>query len=341
MSSGVKFSILIILLSAAVLLSLTVGPADIELINIGAILLPDFIHANENHFKPWMQTIIADVRLPRTITAALVGGTLALCGAVLQGLFRNPLASPSVLGVSSGASLGAIIAIFLGFSAISVWLLPIFAFVGAAITLAIVYGIANQRGHTPTTTLLLAGVAMSALNVALSSFILALALQQWDVGKQIVYWSLGGLEGRTWSHVQLLAPIAILAGLTVLAYQRDLDVMSLGEVHALSVGVDIEKTHRRVLFLTALLTGAAVSVAGGIGFIGLIVPHIMRLLMGPQHRYLLPASILGGAVCLTATDALLRAAFTDNAIPIGVITAAMGAPFFLFLLLQQRKGMRV
>ena len=329
------------LLLAALLIGLCTGPANISLSNVAVALFPNWASPLSSDFKPWMETIVTEVRLPRMIIAALVGGTLALCGTVLQGLFRNPLASPSILGVSSGASLGAVIAIFLGLTAISAWILPLFAFFGAGITLLIVYSIANHGGHTQPSTLLLAGVAMSALNVALSSFILAMALQHWDVGKTIVYWSLGGIEGRTWSHVQLLAPVALLGGALLIGYHRDLDALLLGEMHATSVGVDIEKTHRIVLLLTALLTGAAVAVAGGIGFIGLIIPHIMRLLIGPHHRFLMPASVLAGALCLTTTDVILRIAFIDQAIPIGVITAAMGAPFFLFLLIQQRKTLRI
>lgn len=282
----------------------------------------------------WQQTILWQVRLPRVLTAALVGAALALSGAVLQGLFRNPLASPSVLGVSSGASLGAVIAIYLGISAQQVWALPLFAFAGAMTTLFLVYAIATHRGQTPIATLLLAGIAVGAFNVAMSSFVLALALENWEVGRTIVYWTMGGLDGRTWDHALLIAPVLFVGLALVRAYQRELDALLVGEIHAAATGVDVPRTRLVLLLATALLTGAAVAVAGGIGFIGLVVPHIVRLLAGPHHRGLLPLAALGGALTLVAADWLLRGVFAEQNIPLGVITAAMGAPFFLFLLLR-------
>lgn len=289
----------------------------------------------------WHHTVIYQVRLPRVLTAILVGASLAVCGAVLQGLFRNPLASPSILGVSSGASLGAVIAIFFGLSATTVWALPLFAFVGAGITLFIVYRIATFRGHTPIGTLLLSGVAVSAFNIAMSSLVLALALQNWEVGKSIVYWTMGGLDGRNWYHVFLLLPVFIISIVIIISYQRDLDIMLVGEIHANAVGVDVPKVRLYLLLVTALLTGCAVSVAGGIGFIGLVVPHITRLLVGPHHHRLLPLSALLGAIILVLADLMVRGDASYTVIPLGVITAAMGAPFFLFLLIKQRKLMQV
>ena len=289
----------------------------------------------------WHDTIIMQVRLPRVITALLVGASLALCGAVLQGLFRNPLASPSTLGVSSGASLGAVIAIFLGLSATTVWALPLFAFIGGGLTLFVVYHIATHRGHTPIGTLLLAGVAVSAFNVAMSSLVLALSLQNWEVGKSIVYWTMGGLDGRNWYHVLLLLPVFIVSYFAIISHQRDLDIMLIGEIHARAVGVDVAKVRWHLLLITALLTGCAVSVAGGIGFIGLVVPHITRLLIGPHHQRLLPMSALLGAVILVLADLLVRGNTNYSVLPLGVVTAAMGAPFFLFLLFKQRKVWQV
>ncbi len=287
----------------------------------------------------WQDTILWQVRLPRVLTGALVGAALAVSGAVLQGVFRNPLASPSVLGVASGASLGAVIAIFFGLAATQAWALPVFAFAGALLTLFLVYAIATHRGHTPIGTVLLAGIAVGAFNTAISSFVLALALERWEVGRSIVYWTMGGLDGRTWDHVLLLMPI-VAAGLAlVLAFQRELDALLVGEVHAVATGVDVARTRLVLLVTTAVLTGAAVSVAGGIGFIGLVVPHMVRLLIGPHHRALLPLSALGGGFVLVAADLTLRSGFAEHNIPLGVVTAAMGAPFFLFLLLRQQGRM--
>ncbi len=337
-------SVTVILIVVAAL-AVVIGPSDIGVMNTLQIIVNLL---TSNHFdgvitpvKAWQQTVVYQVRLPRVFSAMLVGASLAICGAVLQGLFRNPLASPSILGVSSGASLGAVIAIFLGLAASSIWVLPLFAFVGAGLTLALVYNIATYRGRTPIGTLLLSGVAVSAFNVAMSSLILALALQNWEVGKSIVYWTMGGLDGRGWHHVLLLLPVFLFSLVVIVSYQRDLDIMLVGEIHANAVGVDVPRVRLYLLLITALLTGCAVSVAGGIGFIGLVVPHISRLLVGPHHRRLLPLSALIGAVILVVADLMVRGDASYAAIPLGVVTAAMGAPFFLFLLLKQRKLMQV
>ncbi len=323
------------LLVGAMLAATLIGPAEIGWADLARALLGP-LGRGSGESPGWQAIVIWQVRLPRAMTGAMVGAALALSGAVLQGLFRNPLASPSVLGVSSGASLGAVLAIFLGLAASLVWALPLFAFAGAMLTLFVVYGIATHRGHTPIATLLLAGIAMGAFNVAMASFLLAIALEDWELGRSIIYWTMGGLEGRTWDQALLIAPVLGLGLAVVMAHQRELDAMLLGEVHAAAVGVDVPRTRILLLVATALLTAAAVAVAGGIGFIGLVVPHIVRLLTGPHHRVLLPLSALGGALILVVADLALRIAFVGNQIPLGVLTAAMGAPFFLFLLLRQR-----
>jgi len=288
-------------------------------------------------WRPWAETIVLDVRLPRVLTAVCVGAALGLSGTTLQGLFRNPLASPSVLGVSSGASLGAVCAIYFGLATTFVWSIPLFAFLGAGITTFVVYTIATDRGHTPMETLLLAGIAMSALNVAASSFVLAVSLARWDVGRSILFWTMGGLEGRSWDHAMLIAPILLVGAGIIAAYARDLDALLLGEVHASSVGVDVPRVRQILIAVTSLITGAAVAVSGGIGFVGLIVPHILRLVMGPRHGWLLPASMLGGALFLVAADLAVRVFFADKPIPLGVATATVGGPFFLFLLIRHRR----
>ena len=312
------------------------GPADIPLANIGSIIKQQLFSEIQNTIPNWQSSIIIDVRLPRVIIALFAGASLALCGLVMQGMFRNPLASPSVLGVSSGASLGAVMAIYLGFSLISAWAIPLFAFIGAGVSLSIVYRVASNRGQTSIATLLLCGVAISALNVAAISLLLALSLKNWDVARMIIYWTMGGLDGRSWDHVFIILPIVLSGFLLLLFYSKQLDLLLLGEQHALSVGVDVRKTRRNLLIISTAMVGASVSVVGGIGFIGLVVPHIMRLLLGPAHRYLLPACLLAGAVTLLGADLFVNSFFSDQAIPLGVITAALGAPFFMFLLIKQR-----
>ena len=334
-----------ILISALLIIclcfGLLLGPANIPVSKIPSLLLDSLFTDLETSSSDWMQNILIDVRLPRLLVGALAGSCLAICGAVMQGMFRNPLASPSVLGVSSGASLGAVIALYLGLASVSVWILPLFAFTGAGLTLFIVYHIASQRGHAAVGTLLLAGIAMAALNSALSSLILALSLDTWGVGQSIIYWTMGGLEGRTWDHVLLITPFALIGIYLLLHYTRSLDALLLGETHASSIGVDVARTRRHLLLITSCLVGAAISVCGGISFIGLVVPHILRLILGPHHRYLLPASAIGGALTLVAADLLLRSALPEKTIPLGVITAAFGAPFFLYLLVRQRWSVRL
>ncbi|MFT6984923.1 MAG: iron complex transport system permease protein [Psychromonas sp.] len=332
---------LVIMLLTALCIGLTIlgvlqGPADIPFINIGVILKNALFNASESSVPNWQTSIICDVRLPRVIIALFAGASLALCGLVMQGMFRNPLASPSVLGVSSGASLGAVIAIYLGASLVSAWAIPLFAFIGASISLTIVYRVASNRGQTSVATLLLSGVAMSALNVAATSLLLALSLNNWDVARMIIYWTMGGLDGRTWDHVLIILPIVVSGFVLLLFYSKQLDLLLLGEQHALSVGVDVRRVRRNLLIISTAMVGASVSVVGGIGFIGLVVPHIMRLLLGPAHRLLLPACLLAGAITLLGADLFISSFFSKQAIPLGVVTAALGAPFFLFLLIKQR-----
>ena len=258
------------------------GPAAIPLSHIGAIIKEQLFSPINSAIPSWQSSIIINIRLPRVIIALFAGASLALCGLVMQGMFRNPLASPSVLGVSSGASLGAVIAIYLGFSLISAWAIPLFAFLGAGLSLSVVYRVASSRGQTSIATLLLSGVAISALNVAAISLLLALSLNNWDVARMIIYWTMGGLDGRTWDHVLIILPIVLSGFVLLLFYSKQLDLLLLGEQHALSVGVDVRKTRRNLLIISTAMVGASVSVVGGIGFIGLVVPHIMRLLLGPS-----------------------------------------------------------
>jgi len=326
-------SVLFITLSGLAVLQ---GPVDIPFNAVLTILSEAILGSHHDTIIAWQKSIIIDVRLPRVLIAMFAGASLALCGLIMQSMFRNPLASPSILGVSSGASLGAVIAIYCGASLLSAWSIPLFAFIGAGLTLSIVYRIATNQGQSNIATLLLSGVAISALNVAATSLLLALSLNNWDVARMIIYWTMGGLDGRTWDHVFIILPIVCSGFICLLFYSKPLDLLLLGEQHALSVGVDVKKTRRNLLIISTAMVGASVSVVGGIGFIGLVVPHILRLILGPSHRYLLPASLLGGAIVLISADLFTSTFFKNSEIPLGVITAALGAPFFLFLLIKQR-----
>jgi iron complex transport system permease protein len=285
----------------------------------------------------WRDIAIVSVRLPRALVALLVGGGLAVAGAALQGLFRNPLADPGVLGVSSGASLGAVLAISSGIAGRAVWALPLAAFGGAAADALVVFAIAARRGRGRlfSGTLLLVGVAVGALNVSLTTFVLSAALARYDAGRQIVYWLLGGLEARTWDHVWLGAPPMLVGVAVIAAHARELDALLLGDLGASSVGVDVARVRLRVVWATALVVGAAVAIAGPIGFVGLLVPHLVRLGVGPGHRTLLPLAFLGGGLFLLTADIAART-LSVREIPVGVVTAAIGAPTFLILLMRRR-----
>lgn len=324
-------------LLAAGAVALTLGATRVPLYHAAGILARAVGLPVEPSWPPWEGTILLHVRLPRILVGMCVGGGLALCGGALQGLFRNPLADPAILGVSSGASLGAVIALYLGLALHTVWALPLLACLGAGVAAFVVHAIASRRGQTPVGTLLLAGVAMSSLMTALTSFVLSLALANFNIGSQIVLWILGGLDGRTWDHVTLVAPATLIGAVLILAYARDLDALLLGELHAASVGVDVARVRRMLIITTSLVTGAGVAVSGAIGFVGLVIPHILRLLIGPHHRWLLPLSMLVGAAFLVLTDCVARTLIAPEEIRLGVLTAAIGAPFFLFLLLKHRR----
>jgi iron complex transport system permease protein len=243
----------------------------------------------------------------------------------MQGFFRNPMADPSIIGVSSGAAVGAVATIALPLSI--PFGLQTAAFVGALITAAGVYLIATDGGRTPVATLLLAGVAVQTFLGAVISYLL---LQSGESLERAMYWLMGQLHGSSWSEVAVTLPLAVVSFLALLAFARDLNVMLLGEEDAHTLGIPVERTKQALLALSSIITAAAVAVAGVIGFVGLIVPHVMRLVVGPDHRLLLPTSALAGATFLVATDTLARSGPAE--VPVGIVTAALGAPFFLFLL---------
>jgi len=274
--------------------------------------------------------IVMRVRLPRILLGAIVGFSLAAAGTIMQGIFRNPMADPSIIGVSSGAAVGAVSFIVLPVA------LPLglglrgAAFTGALVAAFGVYLIATQNGRTPVATLLLAGVAIQTFLGAVVSFLL---LNAGESIRRALFWLMGHLKGAAWPEVwSSLALVAVPFAL-LLVYARDLNVMLLGEEDAQSLGIEVERTKRILLALASLATAAGVAVAGIIGFVGLIVPHVMRLLVGPDHRTLLPTAALAGGSFLVAADTFARSGSAE--IPVGIVTAALGAPFFLYLLRQR------
>ncbi|RZH68025.1 vitamin B12 ABC transporter permease BtuC [Natrinema altunense] len=308
----------------------TVGSASVPLLGF-SVPVPGLEYAAVFSFDvpATRQIIVADIRLPRIALAATVGLALAAAGTVMQGFFRNPLADPSIIGVSSGAAAGAVAAI--AFPALVPFGgLHLSAFVGALATAFLVYAIATDGGRTPVATLLLAGVAVQAFLGAMISYML---VHSGDSLREAVFWMMGRLNNSQWSDVAFAFPITLVGVLVLCAFRRDLNVLLLGEEDAHHLGIEVERTKLLLLALASVITAAGVAVAGIIGFVGLVVPHIMRLVVGPDHRILLPTSALAGASFLVTTDTIARAG--PAVVPVGIITAALGAPFFLFLLTRR------
>jgi iron complex transport system permease protein len=286
--------------------------------------------------------ILQLIRLPRVLLAALAGACLASCGAVMQGLFRNPLADPSLIGVSSGASVGASCIIFFGGanlinSGIDLPVIAIGAFVGGLLATSIVYRLATSVSGTSVATMLLAGIAITALSGAITSLFSFFADN--EMLRRISLWQMGNLDGADWLRTLTMGLVAIPLVLLLPREGQALNAMLLGESEARHLGVDVEAMKRRLILLTALGVGVAVAVSGVVAFVGLIVPHLVRLLIGPDHRYLIPGSAILGAVLLVLADTAARTLMSPAELPTGVITALLGAPFFVGLLLQQRTRM--
>ncbi len=284
-------------------------------------------------------TIIVFLRLPRVLAAMLVGASLAVCGVVMQGLFRNPMASPEILGISAGGSLGAVTAITSGFASVSLFGLPLLTVVGALLSSTLVYFLSTSRGTTSLLFIIIAGMAISSLLNGLTSALLLIS-REYQVS-QFLFWTMGGLDGRTWQHIFFAAPV-LIPGIIVLGlFSRELNLFTLGEESASSLGMRVERTKRLLLALSAVITGMAISVAGPIGFVGLLVPHFFRFLIGADHRTLIPASALGGALFLTVCDLVGRSIAPPLEVRVGIITAILGSPYLLSLIVRiQRRSVR-
>jgi iron complex transport system permease protein len=279
------------------------------------------------------EVILAEIRVPRTALALLVGGTLGLTGAALQGLLRNPLAEPGLLGVSSGAALGAVIVFYFGIATATSLLLPLGAVMGSLVALAVLYALAGRRGDL--LTIVLAGIAINALAAALTSLALNFAPSPY-AALEILFWMLGSLADRSLAHVYLALPLMLPGWLLVIAAARGLDALTLGEETALSLGFDPRRTQWLVIGGTALAVGGAVAVAGVVGFVGLVVPHLLRRAAGQHPSRLLLPSFLGGALLATLADLGVRLMPPGPELKLGVVTALVGAPFFLHLVVRPR-----
>lgn len=318
---------LVAVLAALLVASLFAGAVTIPPRTIAEALLG----RNETVFD----VIVWELRLPRTLLAALIGASLGLSGAVLQGLLRNPLASPDIVGVSASAALGAVIAFYSGLAAAFPLALPLAGMVGAGVSVVLLMALAGR--NTSTLTLILAGVAVNSLSGALIWLVLNLSSNPYAAA-EIMFWMMGSLADRSFQHVGIAAALMVPGWVLMASVGRGLDALSLGEDAALSLGISLGRVRWLAVSGTALAVGAAVSVSGIIGFVGLVVPHVLRPLVGYQPSRLLPVSALGGAVLLVATDIAVRVAPVGNELKLGVVTALFGAPFFLVLLLRMRSN---
>lgn len=290
------------------------------------------------------RVILQDIRLPRMIMGICVGAALAVSGAVMQGLFRNPLADPGIVGVSAGAGLGAIMAIVLGGllpvvirDAAGSYLVSVAAFLGAWGSTLLLYRVATRNGQTSVATMLLAGIALGALAGAVSGGLVYMADDAQL--RDLTFWGMGSLAGATWFKVFTAGPVIVLALAAAPFLARGLNGLALGEAAASHIGIPVQKTKNAAILVVAAATGAAVAASGGIGFVGIVVPHILRLASGPDHQMLLPNSALLGASLLLAADVISRTVIAPAELPIGIITAIFGAPVFLWILLSRRRDM--
>lgn len=327
---------LALVLLASLILATALGTVYVPPGHIAGILARQFIgHDLGQSFLPSEQAIILALRLPRALAAVLVGMALAASGVLFQGLLRNPMADPYIIGTSGGAGLGATIAMMLPVSLAGArfGLVPLFAFAGALITVLIVYRLALVGGQAPITTLLLAGFAVSSMLAAVMSFLMLASGRNIP---NILIWLMGGVSTSGWNALAVVAPMILIGIAASFFFTADLNALLLGEEAAAYLGVHVERRKIGLLALGSFLAATAVSISGLVGFVGLVMPHIARLIFGPEHRKLLPAAALMGGIFLVLADLLARIVLAPTELPVGIITAAVGAPFFLYLLKRSK-----
>ena len=328
-------SALLALIFAGGILSLSSGSWPIAVTHVLNIILSKLgLYAGT--INDVEATIVWDGRLPRFLVALLVGFSLGGAGTIMQGLFKNPMASPGVMGIDSGAALGAVLAIYLGLASSSLIALPCAAIIFSILTLVMVFAIATSRGRTSISTLLLAGIALNLVFGALTSFIITLSTREFDVGRVIVNWLMGDLNNRSWEHVNIVIPTTGIALLGTLFFSKDLNILMLGEETAATLGVNIKRARNGLLLFSSIETGGAIAVSGVIGFVGLVAPHIMRSLVGPDNRKLIFFSGLLAAVLIIYADLFVRLIVAVD-LKVGIITSMLGGPFFIYLIIKYRK----
>ena len=321
-------AVIIVLILA--LISLLIGSSQIAVKDIFAFL------SSSGDISASSRLILEEIRLPRIILSFIVGAGLAAAGTVLQGVIRNPMVDPYIIGISAGAGTGVMFALLLGLEVVffSLNAVPAFAFLGALLTVVLVYQLAKVGGKLPVLTFLLAGVAVSFILNSVMSFLMVIRTENLQ---QIVYWLMGSLAGTTWSDIRMILPYFLVGLLVIIYYLKDLNIILLGEESAVHLGVNVERVKIVLLAAASLITASVVSVSGSIGFIGLVVPHIARMIIGPDHRKLLPLAVILGGAFLLITDSIARTVMAPLELPVGIITALAGGPYFIYLLRTKTK----
>lgn len=332
--------ILLIILIVLIIIAASIGAAKISIKDTG-LIIASFIPGvnyfiNVEDLNPQEIVIISQIRLPRIFLSIFVGIALASAGVIFQGLFRNPMADPFVIGVSAGAAFGATIGLVFitGVGLLGISTITIFALLGALATTFLVYSISSARGKVSVTTLLLSGIALSAMLSAMTSFIMIFRTH--DLAK-IIFWIMGGLTAASWYKFNIIAPMVVVLIIISGFYMRDLNIISLGDERAAQLGVQTDRVKKILLIMASLIAALAVSVSGIIGFVGLVTPHILRLIVGPDHKILYPTSAVAGGIVLLMSDTLARTILMPREIPVGIITSIVGVPFFLYLLVKSKK----
>lgn len=336
------YFLLLSLLIGAMLIGISIGTVKVAVVDILKIV---YAHISQrplsNEVNPMYENIVMNIRMPRVILSGLIGASLAIAGAAFQGLLRNPLADPYTLGVSSGASVGAVMTIFFSLSIpfLGIFTLPVVSIVASFITIFVVLFFAKRIDQSMRVeTIILTGVIFSSFLGAFISLMIALTGEEL---RQIIGWLLGSVSMRGWDYVWIILPFFIIGSVLLFIHATELNAMSFGEEQAKHLGVHVERKKMVILIAGSILTGAAVAVSGTIGFVGLVIPHFIRIIWGPDHRHLLPLSMLAGAAFLIMADLVSRIIIAPSELPIGVITALIGAPIFAFILMKQRlKGRR-
>lgn len=336
-----KLTLLAVLLTVALFALIIISAASGQLQLAPMEVLSSLLHklglgGAEITSHPQGESALWTIRFPRVVLAALIGAALAVGGAIMQGVFGNPLADPGVVGVSSGAAAAASTAMVFNITIFGAWTTPLFAFIGGLAVTMIVYFMSRSNGRTEIVTLVLTGVAINAVAGAVIAFLTFVGDQQ--SREQIVFWQLGSLNGTRWQYVVVVAPLVIIGITCAILMARKLDLLALGDRSARHLGVNVERLRIFSIVIVAILTAAAVAFSGIISFVGLVIPHIVRMLIGPGHRALIPLSALGGAVLLSCADLVARTAVQYADLPIGMLTSLVGGPFFFYLIRKTRKS---